>query len=202
MGREAVAMCRWQGKVAEVKALLESHEIILRGDIRAKISRATISAPKIDKDALVLRADGETLRLELGLKEAEKWLAALLKPLPSLAEKLGVSKSSKAFVIGKVDDAELKTALVGAATKAPKDAAVLIAMLRNEADLKAAIKAAGGAAHAPVWCVYGKGKFATLSDSAIRTTMRANGFVDNKTSGVSDQLTATRYRLKQERDGG
>lgn len=34
-------------------------------------------------------------------------------------------------------------------------------------------------------------------DTMVRTHMRALGFIDSKTSAVSDQLTTTRYRLRQ-----
>jgi hypothetical protein len=72
------------------------------------------------------------------------------------------------------------------------DAAVIIAVLRSHSDLSAAVEAARSVEHA-IWCVIGKGKFATVSDSEVRTTMRAAGFVDNKTSGVSERWTATQY---------
>ena len=37
MGREAICTCDWAGEVTEVKALLETSEIILRGGIRKRI---------------------------------------------------------------------------------------------------------------------------------------------------------------------
>jgi hypothetical protein len=46
------------------------------------------------------------------------------------------------------------------------------------------------------WCVYGKGKFATISDGDIRAYLRAQRYVDNKTTAVSERLTATRYSRK------
>ena len=44
-----------------------------------------------------------------------------------------------------------------------------------------------------VWVVYPKGPDASPSDTEVRTAMRGWGYVDNKTSAVSDALTATRY---------
>ena len=196
MGREAVAICRWKGEVAEVKALLERTEIILRGEIRDRIPRAAISAISADEAMLNLNVAGQALCLEIGRGEAEKWAAALCKPLPTLAEKLGVDASHKAYVIGSLDDAELARALSDAVTSDRDDAAVLVAVLTNQAELAAAIKLAQTMPQRPIWCVYGKGKFATISDCAIRTAMRGNGFMDNKSCAVSEQLTATRYRSK------
>jgi hypothetical protein len=196
MGREAVAVAHWNGEIAEVKALLESTEMILRGEIRARIPRATISNFSVDADTLSVMSSGQLLCLELGHVEATKWAAVLSKPLPTLAEKLGIVGSRRTFVYGHVDDAELIKALSGVMTLVRKDATVLVAILKTEADVAEAIKLGQEIPHCPVWCVYGKGKFATVTDSAIRTEMRASGFVDNKTSGVSDKMTATRYQLR------
>ena len=44
-----------------------------------------------------------------------------------------------------------------------------------------------------VWVVHGKGPDADQSDALVRIAMRGRGYVDNKTSAVSDKLTATRY---------
>jgi hypothetical protein len=196
MGREAIATCHWRGELAEVKALLEANEIILRGDVRARIDRASIDAIAQEEDDLVLMVAGERLILGLGTKEAEKWRAHLLKPLPTLADKLGLSDTSKAYVTGAHDDPELVSALQDATVADAAEAALLIAVIRDDNDLKSAIALAQTKPSLHIWCVYGKGKFATISDSAIRAAMRANGFADNKTSGISERLTATRYRMK------
>ncbi len=196
MGREAAAICRWRGARAETKALLETHEIILRGDLRLRIDRASIGAMSLDGASLNLTVSGEPLALELGAKEAGKWLAALQKPAPTLAEKLGVSAARPAFVLGAIDDAALQAALAGAMTRDVQQAAVLIAILRDEADLSAAISQALAAPNLPVWCVYAKGKSASPSDAEIRAAMRARGLIDTKISAVSDTLTATRYRMR------
>jgi hypothetical protein len=196
MGREAVAVAHWNGETAEVKALLEATEIILRGEIRARVSRATISSFSVEDDTLNVISSGQLLCLELGHAEATKWAAILSKPLPTLAQKLGIDATHPAFVIGHVDDAELAKTLSGAVTQTRQNAAVVLAILTTEADLAEAVRLGQETPHCPVWCVYGKGKFATITDSDIRTAMRASGFIDNKTSGVSDQMTATRYQLR------
>jgi hypothetical protein len=193
MGREAICECQWKGQTAEAKVLLESRELILRGGIRARISRTTLSAVAVRAGKLSLSSGGETLTLALGKDEAEKWAAALLKPAPSLADKLGISATKKAFVIGKADDPELAKALAGSKTASLSSAAVLVAVVETEAEVQAAYKTAKTVAPCPLWCVYGKGKFATVSDAAIRSFMRDHGYIDTKTSGISDRLTATRY---------
>jgi hypothetical protein len=196
MGRETVAVAHWKGETAKVKALLEAAEIILRGEIRARISRANISSISVDEDTLQLVTAGSNLRLELGNSEAMKWAAVLSKPPPTLAQKLGIDEARRAFVIGHADDEEFANALSDASTQTRNDAAVLVAILKTDADLSQAISLGQVPPICPIWCVYGKGKFATISDTTIRTVMRANGFIDNKTSGISDKMTATRYQFK------
>ncbi len=196
MGREAVAVARWRGAVEEVKALLESQEIILRGAIKARIVRSGISMIAVQGDELVLHANNERLVLALGAKEAAKWRDALLKPSPGLASKFGISPEKPVFVIGKSDDADLIDALSGARCDTLGEATVMLAIIENEADLISACAIATKKPKLFLWCVYPKGKDAKFGDAAIRRVMRAGGFVDNKSCAVSTRLTATRYGRK------
>lgn len=196
MGREAVAVARWRGAAEEVKVLLESQEIILRGAIKARFARSGISDVVAEGRALALRCDGEALVLELEEAEAAKWRDALLKPPPSLSDKLGIGPSKCAFVIGKGEDPELWGALASASCVGPGDASVLLAILNSEADLQAAFAVARQHTHLALWCVYPKGKDAPIGDRAIREFMRGSGYMDNKSCAVSARLTATRYSRK------
>jgi hypothetical protein len=193
MGREATAACEWKGQRGTVKALLDSRELILRGDVRDKIARGDIAAVSVEGDALILDIQGARLTLNLGAAEAAKWQAALLKRLPTLAEKLGIDAARPAFVWGNTDDQELAAALAGATAPAIADASVLVAVLSSEAQLDNAFEIATTAPTLPLWCVYPKGKSADPSDSIVRTFMRDRGYMDNKTCAVSERLTATRY---------
>jgi hypothetical protein len=197
MGREAECGARWRGQTAEVKALLESAEIILRGGIKAKIPRSDISGVAVSGDDLILETGGEQIVLELGAAEAGKWMAALLKPTLTLKDKLGLKPGDTAFVIGAIDDEALATALQGAQAKTAKAAAMLVAILRSEDDLKAAFEIASAAPALSLWCVYQKGKSAQIGDTAIRTFLRANAYIDSKTASISPTLTATRYGARR-----
>ena len=195
MGREANCTATWQGETAHVKVLLESTEIILRGEIRGRIPRAEIVGVVVSEDHLVVDVSGELLTLALGRADVAKWAAALLKSPPTLAEKLGLSAEKRAFVLGDVDDEALTTALTGTTTIAMADADVIVAVLRSEIDLTAAFETARSL-NRPIWMVSEKGKAARVSDGAIRSFLRAQNFIDTKTSAVSDRWTATRYRSR------
>ncbi|MEO0903375.1 MAG: hypothetical protein AAFX89_01245 [Pseudomonadota bacterium] len=196
MGREAVAVCHWNGDVAEAKLHLDSRFLQLRGEIRADISRVEIKDVVIVEEGLRVITDGPDLVMEFGAVEAARWQKALLKTPPSLAEKLGVSAETPAFVQGAFDDAPLEQALAGATVPGAQDAALLIAIIMEDADLPAASDLALAHPEKHIWMVHRKGKAAVVGDTAIRTHMRGCGFIDSKTSAVSDQLTTTRYRLR------
>jgi hypothetical protein len=120
----------------------------------------------------------------------------MLKSPPSLAAKLGIDVTRKAFVIGQVEDLVLAAALEGATVAKAKDAGMIVAMIASETDLAKTLKTATAVPDNPIWCVHAKGKAAVFGDSAIRTVMRENRYIDSKTCAVSERLTATRYRLR------
>lgn len=197
MGREAATLAHWRGEAAEVKALLESTELIVRGAIRVRIPWATITGVRAEEGALIVDVGADRLVLELGLVEATKWAATLLKPPPTLAHKLGVGADRPAFVVGVVNDPVLAAALDGATVRTSSGATMLIAVLRVLDDLETALRVARSEPTLPIWCVHGKGKRAIVTDAAVRMRFRAAGYVDNKTSAVSEHWTATRYSPRQ-----
>jgi hypothetical protein len=81
MGREAVCTCDWAGTVAEVKALLETSELILRGEIRRRVAFSEIARMcRCSADGLRFKTGGERVELCLGLPSAAKWAAAITRP--------------------------------------------------------------------------------------------------------------------------
>ena len=193
MGREAEGHAVWRGVSGAVKAYLESDGITLRGEVRAKLPRAGLMGWRVEGEDLCLTLDGEPLVLTLGAKEAAAWVKALDKPVPSLAQKLGVSASARAWVIGGPTPEEIAVAVAGADTTGPEGAALIIAVLTGPGDLEAAL-AAGQAQGLRVWCVHGKGKGAAVPDALVRELFRAAGWMDIKTSAVSEGFSATLYR--------
>jgi hypothetical protein len=196
MGREAKGRARFRGQDGAVRALLESDALILRGEVRARLPRAGLAGWWLEGEDLVLTASGEPLVLTLGAKEAAAWVRALDKPLPSLAQKLGVSAAAKAWVIGEALPEELAGALLGARAASPQEAAWIVAVLTSPGEIAAAVSAARQRA-LPLWCVHGKGKSAGVGEGLLRSECRAAGLIDVKTSAVSDRFTATLYRLRQ-----
>jgi hypothetical protein len=196
MGREAEGHAIWRGAAGAVKAVLESDGITLRGEVRGKLPRAGLMDWRVEGDDLCLRSGGEALVLTLGAAEAAAWVRALEKPLPSLAAKLGISAMARVWIVGGPAPEEVAVAVAGATVPGPEGAAMILAVLTGPDDLEAAL-AAGQAQRLRIWCVYGKGKAAAVGDATVRAAFRAAGWMDIKTSAVSEAFTATLYRPPQ-----
>ena len=203
MGREAAAVCTLGTASEPVKALLESRELIVRGPtIKRRFELAALRHLHVAGDSLLFDVGGEAVSLALGATEAAKWLERAGKPPPTLAAKLGIGPDKPAAVFGPVDgDPELASALAGARTDSAQNAVVMVAAVFSPAELAHALDVHAGMPCRAIWIVHAKGGASVaLGDSAIRATLRARGYRDNKTSAVSARLTATRY-VKSEGHG-
>jgi hypothetical protein len=192
MGLEAETTCTHSGKSFAVKTLLESTELILRGALKRKVPINALKHVTVKGPALTFEANGESFALNLGAVKAAIWAKKIATPPPSLAKKLGLSATTPALVIGAVDDAELEAALTCHTTSNAKQAALFVAVTRDDAALAAALKAYGKAG-APLWLINVKGPKSALGENAIREKLRALGFKDTKTCAVSATLSGTRY---------
>lgn len=200
MGLEAACEVRIRRGAAleegEAKALLESVELILRGGIKRRWAIASLSGLVVAGEALQFSAGGEQVQLLLGATVAAKWLAKLGKPPPTLAQKLGLGPAALAAVFGPQDDANLAQALAGHVAADPAQAAMLVAVMHTEDELQAALVVHARLPCRAFWAVIPKGPRSTLPEAVVRSTLRAAGYADNKTSAVSERLTATRYQSK------
>jgi len=197
MGREALCTCRCGAEAGEVKALLETDAVILRGAVKRRIPIASITDIRVDAESLHLAAGGEAVVLELGGAEAARWATKLATPAPSLRQKLGVGPDCLAFVVGEIGGTPLAEALAEAlarmCAKVPSAARAMVAIVRDEAELSRALAThATMPAGAAIWVVYGKGRAARFGEGAVRAFMRGNRFIDTKVSGVSQELSATK----------
>lgn len=183
----------WQGQSGRCRVLLESDALILRGEVRARLGRASLGHAVAEGDDLRIATPAGLLVITLGAAAAERWAEALARPLPSLAGKLGVGPDRPALVLGEVDDPALEAALDGARTGDAARAAALVAVVTTPAALDAALDLAAAHPALPLWCIHARGRGAEPSDAAIRARLRAAGMIDTRSSAVSERLTATRY---------
>ena len=199
MGREAICKCDWAGTTAQVKALLESTEVILRGAIRKRIPFNEIKQVKALSDRLRFIVGGETVELFLSSKAAASWAAVLTSPPPSLARKLGITSTTIVRTIGDIADRALISALAEAAEISAQNAALIVAHVDSPESLHQTLNQARAqlSKAVPIWIVYAKGKGHAIDESAIRSLLRANGMMDTKIASVSATLTAIRFNLQK-----
>lgn len=187
MGREAAGLIRFRGAEGAGKLLLEGAEILWRGALRGRVARTDLAGFQARGDDLVLETPEGPLVATLGSHEAEAWVRALAKPLPSLAAKLGLGPGRPIEVLGRLSDpvliAAVKEHMGGAG--APQ----ALAEVESAEALAQALARAGGR---PLWVVTPKGRASPLPEAALRAAFGAAGWVDHKVCAVSDSRTATR----------
>ncbi len=196
MGREALVYAEVGSETDEVRALLESGELILRGAIRRRCPKPALEGVTVEGEVLCFTYAGDPVRLHLGAREAEAWRKAITMPPPSLRTKLGLNKGARALLVGSFEDDALAEALDGVLVEDGADAAVMIACIERPDDLSAARTLHAAHPSLALWAVYPKGRGVTFGENEIRASLRAKGFRDTKSCAVSERLTATRYNLK------
>jgi hypothetical protein len=198
MGREARCRARWPGGEGEVKALLETHELILRGDLRKTMPLDEIADVRVEGDALLLRHGDDQISIDLGAQAAASWARKIQAPPTTLADKLGVGPRSRALVCGEVEDPALEEALRAALAPSPAEAHLTVAVVRSAAELETAIDCHRQLPDdAPIWIVYIKGGNSPFGEAAVRSAMRAAGYIDSKTASVSEVHTGTRFSRRR-----
>jgi hypothetical protein len=195
VGREATCACNWNAETARVKALLEPPEMILRGELRARIPFAKMKRVKAVGGDLCFNFGADNVRLALGEAMAAKWAEAILKPPPTLAKKLGVLPGMKVQMLGKIDDEALSEALSEARVVPRGAAQLIVARVNTAVELAGAFRKNIAALRegVPIWVVYRKGPGHEINESDVRGTGLAAGVVDVKVASVSPALTGLKF---------
>jgi hypothetical protein len=101
MGNEAICKVQFGKQESEGKALLETSEVLFRGDFRLKIPFSTIKSAKAVNGELRLQTAEGLAVFQLG-PSAERWIDKILHPR-SRIEKLGVKPRARVSLIGEFD---------------------------------------------------------------------------------------------------
>lgn len=201
MGQEVVCTARWAGKNVQGKTLLETAEIIFRGEPRLKIPFSSIREVTAVDGELRLKTDAGSVVFELG-DRAEKWRQKITNP-KSVLEKLGVKPAETVAVFGK-PDAEFvkKLGEQESPTEREKVSAGTRLMFLFGETLgalsqikKLTVKMQGNAA---LWVVYPKGQ-KTITETDVLTAGRRVGLKDVKVVGFSATHTALKFVIPAEK---
>lgn len=204
MGREAMCVARSGGKSGEGKALLESDELIFRGEFRVRVPLRDVTTVSARNGSLTVEWSGGKLALALG-KDAEKWAHAITNP-KSLMDKMGVKPGLQVAIVGRFETSfrtEIMNALgVKPGVKPVPGCDLVFYLVSHENDpekfkeLIPAIAPDGG-----IWAVYPRGR-KDVSEDTIRSAARGAGLVDIKIVRVSDTHGAVKLVIpKADRAG-
>lgn len=198
MGQEMKTQLRWDGRIIEGTALLESESLIFRGGASLEVKFAEMMSVEANSGWLELKTQRGLLLLELGPK-AEVWREKIKNP-KALVEKLGLDATKKVCVSGKLD-ADLKSEIDLSGAKVAKtakgkdfDVIFLAANAKKDLEkvpaLKEMIVDDGG-----IWIVYPKGQTGddALTERAVLTSGRIIQLTDNKQVKIDEVLTAVRF---------
>jgi len=197
MGREAVCSARYGGKSGTGKALLETKEVVFRGEkLRFTIPFARIRSVAARGGTLELRLDEGAASLELGA-QAPAWAEKIKNP-PGRLDKLGVKAGMKISVVGEVEPAfltELRQRAEDVSegrARAGSDLVFFAARGPSDLDRLAALRKSLQPAGA-LWVLRAKGPAATVTEGAVMAAGKAAGLVDTKVVAFSDTHTAERF---------
>jgi hypothetical protein len=195
MGNELNCTARFGKEVSEGKALLETSEILFRGEFRLKIPFASIKLAKAVDGELRLQTANGLAVFELG-PAAEKWREKILHP-KSRIEKLGVKTGAKVSMVGNFEAElfeelrDLETSVTKNKVAADSDAVFFAADsqkgLSQVAKLAKSVKGA-----AALWIVYPKGQ-KSITENDVIAAGRKTGLMDVKVVGFSSTHTALKF---------
>jgi hypothetical protein len=193
MGSELRCAARVDGASAEVTALLETDEIILRGPLRARIPRASIRSATARDGTLRIEHALGLLELDLGAR-ASAWAEKIANPR-TLLDKLGVKPDMRVAAIGVDDDAflaQLAERTANIVRRAPRaEVAMIVFGARTLGDLdRLAALRASLARDGAIWVVHAKGKGAPFRDVDVFAAAKRAGLVDVKVASFSATHTA------------
>jgi hypothetical protein len=195
MGNEMTCKIQFGKQQSEGKALLETSEILFRGDFRLKIPFSTIkSAKAVDGELHLQTAEGLAV-FHLGAA-AEKWSDKILHP-KSRIEKLGVKPGARVSFFGAFDAEFLAeiSALTKSATKGKvgTDAEWIFFAAPSKEELGALPKISKSMkSAAALWIVYPKGQKQITENDVIAAGRKA-GLKDVKVVGFSPTHTALKF---------
>ena len=195
MGSELQCKVRTGGKTLKGKALLETSEVIFRGDTSFKIPLASIQSVNVKDGELHLAWSDGSAVFELG-DRAAKWADKILHP-KSTAEKLGI-KPGLTVCVRAIRDADFirdlrSTTKSFSSTRLLQDSDLIFLGAAEAAELGEIGEVVPTLAKSgALWIVYPKGK-QEIKEAQVIEAGRAAGLVDIKVVKFSETHTALKF---------
>ena len=186
MGQEVQCRVEFGQASCRGKAMLETSEVLFRGDFRLKIPFQQIRQLQVEGGKMIIQfAEGSAV-FHLG-DAAEKWAARIRNP-PSRLDKLGVKPGTKVQLIGPQDeDFRRELSQRGAVVTRSKPELAFLAATQKDDLVELAYLA-----DRPVWVIYPKG-IQAIRECDVRTAGLAAGMADIKVCAFSATHTALKF---------
>jgi hypothetical protein len=191
MGREARCRVRAGGREAEARVLLETDELIVRGDLKLRLPYAAVSSVEVQGGTLRLAGPDGPVEIDVGAAEAERWASRIRNP-PTLRQRLGLADGATVALVGSPDQ-ELREAIGKAGGAGPEEADAVFASIEDLDGLgQVPALAAGMRRDASLWVVYPKGR-KDVREADVLEAGRAAGLKDTRVARVSATHTGLRF---------
>lgn len=200
MGDEHRCTVRYGERVSEGKALLETDELVFRGDFRLKIPFREIRTVEAEDGSLTVGWGDERASFQVGPRAA-RWAERIRKPR-TLLDKLGVKPGQRVSLVD-VRDEEVRELLrargIEFAERAEAGSDVIlfgaesVEALGRLDEVQAAMKRDGA-----IWVVAPKGGREPREAQVLEAGKRA-GLVDVKVARFSETHTAHKFVLPRAR---
>jgi len=194
MGYDAGCTLRLDGRRITGKALLEQHELIVRGAERVVIPIKEVTSATAKDGTLTIRFGRKTAVLDLG-PVADRWATRIMNP-PSRLDKLGAKAGMSALIAGTrhadlVEELNTRGVKVTARAGGSVDLIFYGAESRDALarlkDLRRTLKPDGA-----LWVIRPKGSKA-VSEAEVMSAGKHAGLVDVKVASFSDTHTAEKF---------
>lgn len=205
MGLEARCTARWGEQMSEGKALLETDDLIFRGEFRLRILLREIAQVDTSDGELRVTSPAGVVTLALGGKEAARWAERIRNPR-TLLDKLGVKAGQQILRVGgSADDdvwrqMEAKGAAVtavGSVAETPPDLIFLFAEAPTDLG-ELPVLVGRMARNGGIWIVAPKGR-RHLTEANVLQAGREAGLVDIKVARFSETHTAHKFVIPVDR---
>ena len=192
MGQEIPCVVHFGGKQGKGKALLETAEILFRGDFRLKIPFSHIKDIKAADGELRVKTINGLAVFKLGAK-AENWRDKILNP-KSVIEKLGIKPGDAVTLHGAFDKNFLADLKKHGAKMGDGDASPWILFGAESSEELQKVKSIAKSLHgsAALWIVYPKGQ-KVITESDVRGAGLKAGLTDVKVAKFSETHTALKF---------
>jgi len=179
---------------ADATVLLETDELVVRGEARVRIPRTSIERVTTRAGVLTVTSPTAVVTLSLGAEAADKWRKRIEEPPKRLIEKLDVKPGAKVWLFG-VDDDVLTSQLSERTEKisrgkTAKDCDVVFVGVSAERELDRIDRALDAMTlNGAIWVIHPKGPTG-VADTTIYAKAKALGLAYTKVARVSDTHTA------------